>query len=156
MAGPGTDPIGPEFDEGTGPVDLLVYDDEDRRYVPALVALGGVVLAALVVGAVVFLLGRTQSAEPLGGVTAPQAAVVDEPTCGPALERADAALELGDRLERSLSEQTSLMDELLARRATAEQVLDQALPPLTAGAKDRQEFLEAVTAYQQARADCEQ
>jgi len=48
------------------------------------------------------------------------------------------------------------VDELLARRATAEQVLDEALPPLTAGAKDRRVFLEAVTAYQQARADCRQ
>jgi len=137
-------------------VDLLVYDDEDRRYVPALVAMGAVVLVALVVGAVVFLLGRTQSVEPLSGVTEPQAAVVEQPSCASALELADAALELGDQLERSLSEQTSLVDELLARRATAEQVLDEALPPLTAGAKDRRVFLESVTAYQQARADCRQ
>jgi hypothetical protein len=100
--------------------------------------------------------------EPQAGVSEPQAGVTDpqadpgEPgaTCAPAIQRADAALELGDRLAGSLSEQTSLMDELLAERATADQVLDRALPPLTTGAKDRQAFLEALTAYQQARAEC--
>ena len=138
-----------------------MYDDEDRRYVPALVALCGALLVALAIGALAFFLGRAQpveqvGSEQVGGVTPPQAAVVEQPDCGPALERAGAALELGNGLERALSEQTSLVDELLAGRATAEQVLEQALPPLTAGAKDRQAFLDAVAAYEQARADCQQ
>lgn len=139
-------------------MDVVVYDDEDKRYVPLLVATLAVLLAALLVGALAFQLGRSGSAEPLGAVTAPQPAATAQrdPACDPAIERADAALELGDRLARSLSEQTSLMDELLASRATAEQVLDRSLPPLTAGAKDRQAFLAAMTAYSQARAECPQ
>ena len=138
-----------------------MYDDEDRRYVPVLVALCGALLVALAFGALAFVLGRAQPVEQVGseqvsGVTAPQAAVVDQPDCGPALERADAVLELGNQLEKALAEQTALVDELLAGRASAEQVLDQALPPLTKIAKDRQGFLDAVTAYQQARVDCQQ
>lgn len=136
-------------------MDLLVYDDEDQRYIPALVALCGALLVALVIGALAFFLGRSEPVEQFSGVTEPQAAV-GQPTCTPALERADAALEIAARLEVSLAEQTTLMDELLASRATAEQVLDQALPQLTAGAIDRQRFLDAITAYQQARADCQQ
>jgi hypothetical protein len=152
-------------------VDLVVYDDKEQRYVPLPVALCAALLAALVVGGLTFQLARSQAgaaepqagvSQPQAGVSEPQAGVTDpqadpgEPgaTCAPAIQRADAALELGDRLAGSLSEQTSLMDELLAERATADQVLDRALPPLTTGAKDRQAFLEALTAYQQARAEC--
>ena len=152
-------------------MDLVVYDDKEQRYVPLPVALCAALLAALVVGGLTFQLARSQAgaaepqagvSQPQAGVSEPQAGVTDpqadpgEPgaTCAPAIQRADAALELGDRLAGSLSEQTSLMDELLAERATADQVLDRALPPLTTGAKDRQAFLEALTAYQQARAEC--
>ena len=152
-------------------MDLVVYDDKEQRYVPLPVALCAALLAALVVGGLTFQLARSQAgaaepqagvSQPQAGVSEPQAGVTDpqadpgEPgaTCAPAIQRADAALELGDRLAGSLSEQTSLMDELLARRATANEVLDRALPPLTTGAKDRQAFLEALTAYQQARAEC--
>jgi len=49
-----------------------------------------------------------------------------------------------------------MLDELLSRRATASEVLDRALPPLTAAAKDRQAFRKAMTDYQQAQAECEQ
>lgn len=136
-------------------MDVLVYDDDDRRYVPAFVAMLGVLLVALVAGALVFFLSRARPVEQFGGVTEPQAAAA-QPTCAPALERADAALEVAARLESSLGRQTALVDDLLAKRATAEQVLDKALPQLTAGATDRQEFLDAVTAYQQVRAQCQQ
>lgn len=144
------------------PVDLLVYDDEDQRYVPVLVALCGALLVALLFGTAAFLFGRGQPVESptamtqtQGSVTEPQtAAVEDERACEAAIERADAALDVGGRLEQSLSEQTSLMDDLLARRAPADQVLDRAVPPLTQSAKDRAAFQEALTAYEQARADC--
>jgi hypothetical protein len=137
-------------------VDLLVYDDEDKRYVPALVALGGALLVALVIGTLAFFLGRTPPAEPVGGVTSPQAGSQQPSSCQAALEQAEAALTLATRLETALREQTSVMDELLARRLTQEQALDRALPPLTAGAKDRQAFLDAVTTYRQAREACQQ
>ena len=93
----------------------------------------------------------------MAGVSAsPGSGVWGDARCALALQRADVALELGDRLERSLFEPASLVDELLAARATADEVLDRALPPLTAGAKDRQAFLEALTAYEQARAGFQQ
>jgi hypothetical protein len=135
-------------------VDLLVYDDEDRRYVPALVALGGALLVALVIGTLAFFLGRTEPAESLSGVSPPQAAVQEESTCAPALQEADEALALANRLEIALREQTAVMDDLLAKRLTEAQALDRALPRLTAGAKDRQAFLDAVTTYRQAREAC--
>jgi hypothetical protein len=144
-------------------VDVVVYDDMDKRYVPLLVAIGSALLAAMIVGGLSYELGRSEPSAPLssvsesqdGGVTEPQAGSAADPTCSAAVERADAAVAIGERLERSLAGQTSLMDELLAGRATSEQVLDEALPPLTASAKDRQAFLEAVTAYREARADCQ-
>jgi hypothetical protein len=146
-------------------VDVVVYDDRDNRYVPLLVALGSAALTAAIVGGLTYELGRSQPAEsqPLssvsepqaGGAAAPSGATID-PTCASSVERADAAVAIGERLERSLAEQTSLVDELLAGRATSEQVLDQALPPLTASAKDRQAFLQAVTAYRQAQDECRQ
>jgi len=139
-------------------VDVVVYDDEDKRYVPLLVALGSAALVATVIGGLTYELGRSQPVEsqPLSSVTEPQAAASEEPACASAVEQADAALAIGERLERSLADQTSLVDELLAERATSEQVLDQALPPLTASAKDRQAFLQAVAAYRQAQDECQQ
>jgi hypothetical protein len=97
----------------------------------------------------------------MGEVTPTQAAVQEqvqeqEPTCTPALEQADAALEIADRLEGALREQTSVMDDLLATGVTTDQALDRALVPLTAAAKDRQAFVDALAGYQQARADCQQ
>jgi hypothetical protein len=144
-------------------VDVVVYDDMDKRYVPLLVAIGAALLAAMIIGGLSYELGRSQPSAPLssasesqeGGVSEPQAGTAADPTCSAAVERADAALAIGDRLERSLAGQTSLLDELLAGRATSELVLDRALPPLTAGAKDRQAFVEAATAYREARADCQ-
>ena len=137
-------------------MDLLVYDYEGRRYVPAVAALCGAAILAAVIAVLAYFLVPNQPVRPISGVTALQAAGVEQSTCVPALKRADAALALGDQLEQSLAEQTSLVDELLAQRATAEQVLDQALPPLTKIAKDRQGFLDAVTVCQQARVDCQQ
>ena len=145
-------------------MDVVVYDDMDKRYVPLLVAIGSALLAAVIIGGLFYELGRSQQpVAPLssvsdsqeGELTEPQAGTAPDPACSAAVERADAALAIGDRLERSLAGQTSLLDELLAGRATSEQVLDRALPPLTAGAKDRQAFVEAATAYREARADCQ-
>ena len=39
-------------------MDLLVHDDEDWRYVSALVAVCGALLLALTMGALAFFLGR--------------------------------------------------------------------------------------------------
>lgn len=138
-------------------MDLVVYDDSDQRYVPLLVAVVFALVVATLIGALAFFLGRrpAEAAAPLSGVSSPRAAVQADTGCAAALERAQEALELGARMEGALEEQTSVMDELLAKRLTSAQVLDRALPPLTAGAKDRQAFLAAVTVYEQARAACQ-
>ena len=137
-------------------MDVVVYDDDDKRYVPLLVAAVLALVAALVVGGLSYELGRRQPAQQqLAGVTPPQAAAAPvEQQCTEAIERANTALGVGDELASTLSEQTSLMDELLAGRATADEVVERALPPLTAGAKDRQAYVDAVAAYEQARDAC--
>jgi hypothetical protein len=140
-------------------VDLLVYDDSDRRYVPLLVALCGALIAAMIIGGLAYFLGQTQpaqSAERVGGVTAPAAGTQVDPTCAPAIERADQALSVASRLESALREQTSVMDDLLAKRVSKDEALDRLLPRLTTAAKDRQAFVDALASYQQVRAACQQ
>lgn len=139
-------------------MDVVVYDDRDQRYVPLLVACVFALVVATLVGGLAFFLGRQPAAAeaPPSGVSAPQAGVQEDPDCAPVFERAQAALDLGSLLDAALEEQTSLMDELLAKRLTREQLLDRALPPLTAGAKDRQAFRAAVASYEQARAACQE
>ena len=101
-----------------------------------------------------YFLTRPSPAAPVSELTAPQAARQEQPTCAPALQQADTALELAARMEGALREQTSVMDELLAKRVTEQEALNRALPPLMAGAKDRQAFLDAVTTYRRAREAC--
>lgn len=141
-------------------MDVVVYDDRDQRYVPLLVSLVATLLVATLVGGLVYFLGRQPAAAspPASGVSAPQAGVQETAVadCRPALERAETALGIATRLEGALGTHTAVMDELLAERLTREQVLDRSLPALTATAKDRQAYLAAVTAYQEARAECEQ
>lgn len=136
-------------------MDLVVYDDREQRYVPLLVALCAALLVGVLVAGLAFFLARDEPAEQLGQVTPPQAGAQQEPTsCAAALEEADAALAIATRLELALTEQTRVMDELLARRLTEQQALDRALPPLTGAAKDRQALRDAMTTYRQAREAC--
>ena len=52
-------------------MDLVVYDDDDHRYVPWGVVLSALLLVAAVVGAATFLLGRSASGvEDIGSVSA--------------------------------------------------------------------------------------
>lgn len=196
-------------------MDLVVYDDQERRYVPWLVTLAAVVLVGVLAALVTFLLTRGTSAQTLGGVGDGQAAVapLDSPSpsplgtafvlpdatpteplptaepsassaaptpapvpatestaseqspastssaspssdCAQALAQADALLERSVRVGQALSEHTRIMDELLAKRLTAEQALDQTLPVLTTGAKDRDLLEDVLQAYQSAREQC--
>jgi hypothetical protein len=155
-------------------VDLVVYDDDDHRYVPWRVVLAALLLVAALVGAATFVLGRSAAgAEEVGGlsalepVTAPSTPASSAPassspspegssapTCASALTRADAALERSQRLEQALAEHTRLMDELLAQRLDTQQALDQTLPVLTEGATQRRLFAEDVAAYERARQEC--
>ena len=146
-------------------MDLVVYDDRDQRYVPLLVALALALVTAALVGGLAFLLGREPAvpaaplsavSAPRSGLSAPQAGARDETGCTAAFEQAQAALRLATRMEGALDEQTRRMDDLLAERLTREQVLDRSLPPLTAAAKDRRAFLDAVSTFEQARAACQQ
>ena len=64
-------------------MDLVVYDDDEKRYVPWAVALVGVLLVALLTAGLTFLLTRqadAQDEQPVGGLTSPAPAT--EPTAG--------------------------------------------------------------------------
>jgi hypothetical protein len=150
-------------------VDLVVYDDDEKRYVPWLVALAAVLLVALVTAGVTFLLARQASGTDgadLGGLTSPAPAsappsaspsgggTAASASCLTALLRADEALERSVAVEQALTEHTGIVDELLAERITLEQALERALPVLTAGATERQAFEEQLAAYTQAREAC--
>jgi hypothetical protein len=56
-------------------VDLVVYDDDEKRYVPWAVALAGLLLVALVTAGLTFALARQasgdQGEQALGGITTP-------------------------------------------------------------------------------------
>lgn len=163
-------------------MDLVVYDDDEKRYVPWAVALVAVLLVALLTAGLTFLLARQAAGsqeQPISSIGAPQPATAPSagaseqqspspvspppPTtrsespsqaCVAALEQADAAVRQALGVEQALADHTAIMDELLAERITAEQALDQTLPVLTSGATERGRLEEAVAAYQATRADC--
>ena len=152
-------------------MDLVVYDDEERRYVPWMVSVAAVVLTALLAAGVTYLLAGPSDPEPqqLGGLSTSEAATAPSPTpepsiaatgtdegCAVALDQADAALQRSVLLEQALDEHTRIMDELLAERLAPEQALDQTLPVLTSGATERERFLEELAAYEQSRQSCPQ
>ena len=145
-------------------MDLVVYDDDEKRYVPWAVALAGVLLVALVTAGLTFLLARQASGQSqeqaVGGsaspapASAPSAGSSPAPPCVEALQRADAALERSASLDEALAEHTSIMDELLAERIDAAQALDRALPVLTEGATQRERFEQELSAYTASREQC--
>ncbi len=146
-------------------MDVVVYDDEDRRYVPAHVTLlFGVLVALLAVGLTVLFTGhRTADPVPLVqpapvvGSSDPQAGEAQpapEPACTQALAQGDAALQRAKAISSALGAQTSAVDDLLARRITREQLLARSLPVLTASATDRTRFAQELATYERSRAGC--
>ena len=161
-------------------MDLVVYDDDEKRYVPWAVALAALLLVALLTAGLTFLLVRQASGaeEPqaVGGVASPEpatapstpapptpapagetpapAAATAAPACEAALARADAALTRAEAVEQALADHTEIVDELLAERITSDQALDRALPVLTDGATERRLLDEALTAYRESREEC--
>ncbi len=164
-------------------MDLVVYDDDEKRYVPWAVALAAVLLVALLTALLTFLLARrasgSEAEQAVGGVSAPEPATAPTDTASPtasaappspaapaavepapapgcvaALLRADAALERSVAVDEALAQHTAIMDELLAERITPQEALDRTLPVLTDGSTERRRFEEAVTAYQEARQEC--
>ena len=156
-------------------MDLVVYDDDEKRYVPWAVALGAALLLALLVAVLTFFLARQASGDegeqPVRGVSsgepatrpseAPSAASPSStaapaaaPACEAALQGADAVLERSVAVDEALAEHTGIMDELLAERITADQALDRTLPVLTDGATERRRLEEAIAAYRASREEC--
>ena len=158
-------------------MDLVAYDDNDRRYVPLILSVAAVVLTGLLAAGTTFLLARSPQFEPPDGLRAPQAAsstdeaspsasagtptgptaAPDESTsaaCATALAQADALAQRSTALEQALADHTRIMDELLAERLTAEQALDETLPVLTRGATERDRFRDELAAYQSSRGAC--
>lgn len=135
-------------------MDLVVYDESDKRFVPLAVALLGALLGMGVVGGLGYALGQEPPAEALSAVTEPQAATVPEPACQSVVERADAALGLGAGLNASLAQQASALDDLLSGRVTPPQAQAGPVTPLDVTTEQRQAFLDAVRDYEQARAGC--
>jgi len=154
-------------------VDLVVYDDADRRYVPWLVSLTAVVVGALLAAGLTYLLARPSAAGEVSGTTAgvaataptpspqddapvqqPQEGAAPDAACTDALAQADAALERSSAVATALAEHTRIVEELLAERVTTSQALDQSLPVLTRGATDRRLFEEELARYRDARQAC--
>lgn len=142
-------------------MDLVVYDDDEKRYVPWAVALAGVLLVALVTAGLTFALARqasgAQGEQAVGGVTSPVPATspaATSPACAAALRRADEALERAGALGEALGQHTEIMDELLAERIDAQEALDRTLPVLTDGATERRRFEQDVSGYSASRGDC--
>ena len=157
-------------------MDVVVYDEEDRRYVPALLMLllvaGAALLAATVTYLVLYNPSSTTTAvspgpaalvpaapsSPSGttpplGVSDPQAGTTGD-ACTQAFAKADAALSRAVHLDRELAAHTKVLDDLLAKRTDAAGVLHQSLPILTEATTDRLRFAEERTAYQDARKGC--
>lgn len=151
-------------------MDLLVYDEDDQRYVPWTVAAVAVVVAVVLAAGLSFLAARA-AADPTGssssqagggaapgpvpqGIQGPSGDQAPTQACSDALRRADVVLERSSRLEQALAEQTRVMDELLAQRLSPVEAQDQALAGLTEAAADRQRFAEELTDYQDARTTC--
>lgn len=135
-------------------MEVLVYDEDDRRYVPLAVALLAALLGMAIVGGLGYVLGQEPQSEALSSVTEPQAATVPQPACVSAVERADAAFSLAARLDAGLAEHASVLDDLLEERSTPQELPDGAVPPVAVTTEDRLAFLEAVRSYEQARAGC--
>ena len=156
-------------------MDLVVYDDDEKRYVPWAVALAAVLLVALLTAGLTFLLARQASgddAAPVAGTSSPEPATAPSaspsatpgaapaagptpaPACVAALLRADAALTRAEAVDQALAEHTAVVDEQLAERITAEQALEQALPVLTDGATARRQLEQALAAYRASREEC--
>lgn len=146
-------------------MDLVAYDDDDRRYLSLPAVLLSMVLVALVgVGATLVATGGSDVRASEPSVSAPQGLQVPSPSsagsaapadaCAQALRRADTALERSARIEQALAAQTQVVDGLLDERLTAAQVLDRSLPALTQAATDRTAFLEELAAYRAARGGC--
>lgn len=154
-------------------MDVVVYDEQDRRYVPALLVLLLVAGAAVLAAAVALLVlrspaGASSARSPAspGGVTAPSAsasptlgqsdpqAATTDGTCAQALADADRALDRAGDLDRELAAHTEVLDDLLAKRTDAAGVLDRSLPVLTEAATDRLRFAEELKAYRAARKTC--
>lgn len=136
-------------------MEVLVYDEDDRRYVPLAVALLAAVLGVAIVGGLGYALGQEPQSEALSTVTEPQAATVPEPpACAAAVEQADAAFSLAAQLDAALAQHASVLNDLLGERVTRQELLDGAVAPLAVTTQDRVTFLNAVGAYEQARAAC--
>ena len=69
-------------------MDLVVYDDDDRRYVPWLVSITAVVVGALLAAGLTYLLARPSAADEVSGTTSGAAATAPtlEPTAEPTTE----------------------------------------------------------------------
>ena len=152
-------------------MEVLVYDEEDRRYVPLVAALVLALIVAVVSAGLALLLGTRADAAP-GRAAAPAAAQTTAPSpavspppvptgdaeadqaCTVLAERADVALERSRRLVAALEAHTRVMDELLAGRLTAQQALDRDLPTMTQSASDRAQFADELAAYERARSAC--
>lgn len=135
-------------------MDLVVYDESDKRFVPLAVALLGALLGMGLVGGLGYALGQQRPSEELSAVTEPQAATVPQPACQSVVARADTALGLGARLDASLAQQASVLDDLLSGRVTPPQAQAGPVTPLAVTTEQRQAFLDAVRDYEQARAGC--
>lgn len=159
-------------------MELIGYDDDDRRYVPLIVSVAAVVLTGVLAAGITFLLVSSSQAAQPDGLSALQTATAQasptasaeepaEPTgpeaepaeaaseaCTTALVRADAVAQRSTALEQALAEHTRIMDELLAERLTAEQALDETLPVLTRGATERDRFQDELAAYESSRGAC--
>lgn len=151
-------------------VDLLVYDEDDRWYVPWPVALAGLLIAVLLASGGAYLAARSSEPQPRGtplsglpspeaatgplpaGTTAPEAE--DSSTCREGLRQADVVLERAARLDQALAEHTRVMEDLLADRLSRDEALDQTLPVLTIAATDRRLFAEELAAYSATRSAC--
>lgn len=139
---------------------VVVYDEEDRRYVPVLLV-GLLVVLVAVLSAV---LARSVAdpparagapvAAPSRGTSEPQAGTSLDEQCVAALQRADAALERGTRLGSALAKHTAVVDDQLAGRLSAEKALQRQLPLLTTASTERRLYADDLAAYRAARSAC--
>ncbi|GAA2725128.1 hypothetical protein [Cellulomonas aerilata] len=156
-------------------MDLVVYDDDDRRYVPWWASIAAVVLTGVLAAGITFAFARSQP-EQVGEPGDPQVArsadaappstASPAPTqtevpgdaagsaCATALAWADAVAQRSTALDQALADHTRIMDELLAQRLTTEQALDQTLPVLTRGATERDRLEDELAAYRSSREAC--
>lgn len=141
-------------------MDLIVYDDEDRRYLPAYLAvLLAVVMIVVGAGAALVLRPEPQ-ATVIGGSPDPQAATLPEdageaPACvDDALRRADALLEQSRRLSGSLADDTVLLNRLRVGLTTTPDAVDQTVEALGRSCPERERLMDEAAAYEQARSDC--